>query len=263
MLVSWKVSKPQGRKYQEWCRKNSRQLPGNRHRPQLWHLSENHEFKAAKEMQKCSCATRRTRTQLTRAAARFCQCAHRRRQHRHDCAATDLVANQPERSPFSGCWIPTRTRASSAYLSPVAQSLLNNTGRDEVEFELHGAKRRHRIERIEACRRPHCAMEQRRPFRLLKNTKGAKFLTSLHCNRSDHYKTPRIWTAVQLAEAKRSETGAQRRHRFRLRTELPKRRGASLPAALQKSVAFSNVLEKPQEPTSGALIPIFDIRFTR
>jgi len=34
----------------------------------------------------------------------------------------------------------------------VAQSLLNNKVGDEVEFELHGAKRRHRIERIEAFR---------------------------------------------------------------------------------------------------------------
>ena len=39
-----------------------------------------------------------------------------------------------------------------SYLSPVAQSLLNNKVGDEVEFELHGAKRRHRIERIEACK---------------------------------------------------------------------------------------------------------------
>ena len=44
----------------------------------------------------------------------------------------------------------TTQKGVISYLSPVAQSLLNNKVGDEVEFELHGAKRRHRIERIEA-----------------------------------------------------------------------------------------------------------------
>ena len=66
--------------------------------------------------------------------------------------ATDLGANQPETFTILGAWDSDPDKGVISYLSPVAQSLLNNKVGDEVEFELHGAKRRHRIERIEACR---------------------------------------------------------------------------------------------------------------
>ena len=66
--------------------------------------------------------------------------------------AMDLGANQPETFTILGAWDSDPDKGVISYLSPVAQSLLNNKVGDEVEFELHGAKRRHRIERIEAFR---------------------------------------------------------------------------------------------------------------
>ena len=62
----------------------------------------------------------------------------------------DLGANQPETFTILGAWDSDPDKGLISYLSPVAQSLLNNKVGDEVEFDLHGAKRRHRIERIEA-----------------------------------------------------------------------------------------------------------------
>ena len=64
--------------------------------------------------------------------------------------AMDLGANQPETFTILGAWDSDPEKGVISYLSPVAQSLLNNKVGDEVEFDLHGAKRRHRIERIEA-----------------------------------------------------------------------------------------------------------------
>jgi transcription elongation GreA/GreB family factor len=64
--------------------------------------------------------------------------------------ATDLGANQPETFTILGAWDSDPDKGIISYLTPVAQSLLNNKVGDEVEFEFQGAKHRHRIERIEA-----------------------------------------------------------------------------------------------------------------
>ena len=66
--------------------------------------------------------------------------------------ATDLATNQRETFTILGAWDSDPTRASSAISRPSAQALLNRKVGDEVEFELHGTKRRHRIESIEAAK---------------------------------------------------------------------------------------------------------------
>ena len=117
-------------------------------------LSENHEYKAAKEMQKMLMRRKdELETQLTRARGTDFSNA------RTDVVsigtivrAMDLGANQPETFTILGAWDSDPDKGVISYLTPVAQSLLNNKVGDEVEFELHGAKRRHRIERIEAFR---------------------------------------------------------------------------------------------------------------
>ena len=48
-----------------------------------------------------------------------------------------------------GAWDSDPDKGVISYLTPVAMSLLNRKVGDEVEFELHGAKHRHRIEGIE------------------------------------------------------------------------------------------------------------------
>jgi transcription elongation GreA/GreB family factor len=155
MLVSWESLERRKDEYQELVQKkipaNSREIATAR---SYGDLSENHEFKAAKEMQKMLMRRKdELETQLTR--ARGTDFAN----VRTDVVsigtivqATDLGANQPETFTILGAWDSDPDKGVISYLSPVAQSLLNNKVGDEVEFELHGAKRRHRIERIEAFR---------------------------------------------------------------------------------------------------------------
>ena len=64
--------------------------------------------------------------------------------------ATDLATNQPETFTILGAWDSDPDKGIISYLTPVAMALLNHKVGDEVEFELHGGKRRHRIEKIEA-----------------------------------------------------------------------------------------------------------------
>ena len=63
--------------------------------------------------------------------------------------ATDLDTSQPESFTILGAWDSDPDKGMISYLSPVGAGLLNHKVGDEVEFELHGTKRRHRIEKIE------------------------------------------------------------------------------------------------------------------
>ncbi len=157
MLVSWESLERRKAEYQELVQKkipaNSREIATAR---SYGDLSENHEFKAAKEMQKMLMRRKdELETQLTRARGTDFANA------RTDIVsigtvvrAVDLGANQTETFTILGAWDSDPDKGVISYLSPVAQSLLNNKVGDEVEFELHGAKRRHRIERIEAFKLP-------------------------------------------------------------------------------------------------------------
>ena len=118
-------------------------------------LRENHEFKAAKEMQKILMRQRRrtSETQLMRArAARTFQIAKTDAVNIGTIAqATNLETNQSESFTILGAWdsdpgyghhqLPSR---------PSARRCSTIKPGDEVEFELHGTKRRQRIEKIEA-----------------------------------------------------------------------------------------------------------------
>jgi transcription elongation GreA/GreB family factor len=153
VLVSWESLERRRAEYQELVQKkipaNSKEIAIAR---SYGDLSENHEYKAAKEMQKVLMRRKdELEAQLTR--ARGTDFAN----VRTDVVsigtivqATDLGANQPETFTILGAWDSDPDKGVISYLSPVAQSLLNNKVGDEVEFELHGAKRRHRIEHIEA-----------------------------------------------------------------------------------------------------------------
>jgi transcription elongation factor GreA len=155
MLVSWESLERRKAEYEELVQKkipaNSKEIAIAR---SYGDLSENHEYKAAKEMQKMLMRRKdELETQLTRARGTDFSNA------RTDIVsigtivrAMDLGANQPETFTILGAWDSDPDKGVISYLTPVAQSLLNNKVGDEVEFELHGAKRRHRIERIEAFR---------------------------------------------------------------------------------------------------------------
>jgi transcription elongation GreA/GreB family factor len=66
--------------------------------------------------------------------------------------ATDAATSQRESFTILGAWDSDPEKGIVSYLSPVAQALLNRKVGDEVEFDIHGARHRHRIEGIEACK---------------------------------------------------------------------------------------------------------------
>src|SRR5207302_5764052 len=68
--------------------------------------------------------------------------------------ATDLQTNQPETFTILGAWDSDPDKGLVSYLSPMAQSLMNRKVGDEVEFEVHGVRHRHRIDGIEPYKSP-------------------------------------------------------------------------------------------------------------
>ena len=58
-----------------------------------------------------------------------------------------------------------------SYLSPVAQSLLNRKVGDEVEFEVHGVRHRHRIESIVPAK-PAVAVDEVKETKEIKSEVG-------------------------------------------------------------------------------------------
>jgi transcription elongation GreA/GreB family factor len=114
-------------------------------------LSENHEFKAAKEMQ----------TVLMRRKGELEVALDRARGTDFSTVRTDIVgagtivhltdleANTPETLTILGAWDDDAASGVISYLTPVAQALLNKKVGDSVEYEVHGTKHHHRIERIE------------------------------------------------------------------------------------------------------------------
>jgi len=155
VLVSWESLQRRKEEYEELVQKK---IPANSKEIALARsygdLSENHEYKAAKEMQKILMRRKdELETQLTRARGTDFSNA------RTDVAsvgtvvqATDLGENRAETFTILGAWDSDPDKGVISYLSPVAQSLLNHKVGDEVEFEFHGAIHRHRIEKIEAFR---------------------------------------------------------------------------------------------------------------
>jgi transcription elongation GreA/GreB family factor len=74
---------------------------------------------------------------------------------------TDIATSQKETFTILGAWDSDPDKGVVSYLTPIAQALLNRKVGDEVEFEIHGAKHRHRIESIEAYKAaPAAAPEQ-------------------------------------------------------------------------------------------------------
>jgi transcription elongation GreA/GreB family factor len=115
-------------------------------------LSENHEFKAAKEMQTVL-MRRKGELEIALDRARGTDFAN----VRTDVVGagtivhlTDLEANQPETLTILGAWDDDPDKGVISYLTPVAQALLNRKVGDSVEYEVHGVRHHHRIERIEA-----------------------------------------------------------------------------------------------------------------
>jgi transcription elongation GreA/GreB family factor len=151
LVVSWDSLERRKNEYADLVHKkipaNSKEIAVAR---SYGDLRENHEYKAAKETQKVLMRRKdELETQLVRARGTDFSNA------RTDVVsigtvvhATDLQTQHHEDFTILGAWDSDPDKGIVSYLSPVAQSLLNRKVGDEVEFEVHGARHRHRIEQI-------------------------------------------------------------------------------------------------------------------
>ncbi|MGD1088849.1 MAG: GreA/GreB family elongation factor [Verrucomicrobiota bacterium] len=154
ILVSWESLERRRAEYQELVQKkipaNSKEIAIAR---SYGDLRENHEYKAAKEMQKILMRRKEElEAQIMRARGTdFSNAKTDAVSIGTIVQATDLGTNQRESFTILGAWDSEPEKGIISYLSPVGAALLNHKVGDEVEFELHGTKRRHRIEHIEVC----------------------------------------------------------------------------------------------------------------
>jgi transcription elongation factor GreA len=155
LQVSWESLERRRLEYQDLVQKkipaNSKEIAIAR---SYGDLRENHEYKAAKEMQKVLMRRKdELESQMNRArGADFSNANTDAVNIGTVVEATDLATNKRESFTILGAWDSDPDKGIISYLTPVGQSLLNHKVGDEVEFELHGAKRRHRIEKIGAAK---------------------------------------------------------------------------------------------------------------
>jgi len=155
LLVSWESLERRRLEYQDLVQK---QIPANSKEIAIARsygdLRENHEYKAAKEMQKVLLRRKdELEAQLTRARGMdFLNVSPETVAPGTVAKVTDLQTGNVETFTILGAWDSDPEKGVISYLTPVAQALLNRKVGDEVEFELHGSKRRSRIEKIDAWR---------------------------------------------------------------------------------------------------------------
>src|SRR6185436_1179697 len=157
LVVSWESLERRNAEYRELVDKkipaNSAEIGVAR---SYGDLSENHEFKAAKEMQGIL-KRRKAELEMILSRARGTDFTNART----DVVsigtivqATELATNQPETFTVLGAWDFDAKKGIISYLTPVGQALLNRKVGEEVEAEVDGVRHRHRIERIEAYKAP-------------------------------------------------------------------------------------------------------------
>lgn len=153
LVVSWESLERRKNEYREMVEKkipaNSKEIAIAR---SYGDLRENHEYKAAKEMQKLLMKQKsELETQLVRARGTdFANVRTEAVSIGTIVRATDLEANQPEQFTILGAWDSDPEKGIVSYLSPMAQALLNHKIGDQVEFEVHGQHHQHRIDAIDA-----------------------------------------------------------------------------------------------------------------
>jgi transcription elongation GreA/GreB family factor len=153
LLVSWESLERRRKEYEELVQKkipaNSKEIAIAR---SYGDLRENHEYKAAKEMQKVLLRQKdELEAALTRARGQdFLNV-------KTDVVAagtivkiTNLQSGQQETFTILGAWDSDPDKGVISYLTPVAQALINHKVGDEVETELQGGKSRQRIDSISA-----------------------------------------------------------------------------------------------------------------
>ncbi|MCI0744420.1 MAG: GreA/GreB family elongation factor [Verrucomicrobia subdivision 3 bacterium] len=152
LLVSWQSLERRKHEYTELVQ---RKIPANSKEIAIARsygdLRENHEYKAAKEMQKIL-MRRKGELEYQLVRARGTDFSN----PRTDVASigtrvrvTDLHNQHLEAFAILGAWDSDPEKGTISYLSPVAQSLLNHKVGEEIEFEMDGSRKRFRIDAIE------------------------------------------------------------------------------------------------------------------
>lgn len=150
-LVSWDSLERRKNEYQELVQKkipaNSKEIAIAR---SYGDLRENHEYKAAKEMQKILMRRKsELETQLVRARGTdFANPKTDVVSIGTKVEVTDVVSNQSETFTILGAWDSDPEKNVVSYLSPMAQALLNKKIGEEVDYEMDGQKKRYRINSV-------------------------------------------------------------------------------------------------------------------
>ncbi len=157
LLVSWESLERRKNEYTELVQKkipaNSKDIAVAR---SYGDLRENHEYKAAKEMQKVLMRRKHElESQLVRARGMdFANAKTDAVNIGTRVKVTEMNTQHVESFAILGAWDSDPERGVISYLSPVAQSLLNQNVGAEVEFELDHTKKHFRIESIEVFKTP-------------------------------------------------------------------------------------------------------------
>ena len=157
LLVSWESLERRKNEYAELVQKaipaNSKEIAVAR---SYGDLRENHEYKAAKEMQKIL-MRRKSELEDQLSRARGGDFANPRTDVASVgtlVAVTDLDNQHPEQFTLLGAWDSDPDKGIISYLAPVGQALLNHKIGDEVEVPVEGGKKRYRIDAISPCKPP-------------------------------------------------------------------------------------------------------------
>jgi len=156
-MVSWESLERRKNEYAELVQKaipaNSKEIAVAR---SYGDLRENHEYKAAKEMQKIL-MRRKSELESQLVRARGSDFANPRTDVASigtNVTVTDLDQNQAEHFTILGAWDSDPDKGIISYLTPVGQSLLNHKPGDEVEVPVEGGKKRYRLNAITAYKPP-------------------------------------------------------------------------------------------------------------
>ena len=157
LLVSWESLERRKNEYTELVQKkipaNSKEIAIAR---SYGDLRENHEYKAAKEMQKVL-MRRKGELEQQLVKARGTDFANARTDQVSigtKVTVTELLDNHRETFIILGAWDSNPESGIISYLTPVGQTLLNRKPGEEVELDMEGTLRRFRIESIEGYQPP-------------------------------------------------------------------------------------------------------------
>ena len=152
LIVSWPSLERRKNEYEELVKKkipaNSKEIAIAR---SYGDLRENHEFKAAKEMQKVLMARKgELEIDLTRARGTdFSDASVDQVSVGNKLVVTNLESNKEETFVLLGAWDGDPDNQILSYLTPLGQAFLGKKPGEEAEFQIDNDTRRYRINTIE------------------------------------------------------------------------------------------------------------------